>query len=291
MFVWNDSKALSSERGAGALPTPVIESPVAADSPALEVQDLRCSFGGVQAVSGASLVVARGEFVGLIGPNGAGKSTLVDCITGVNRSYSGTIRVLGHDVRKLPVHSRAKIGLGRSFQSARLFGRMTTTSNIMLGARPSPGEHPVLALLPAMWRHSETQSLSRVFSLLHHFGLINVEDQYASELSGGQERLVELARSMMARPEVLILDEPFAGVSPSNRRKLARELVRLCKSEGVSMLMVEHRMDWVRETCDRVVVMANGDVLASGSLDDIAQNESVVSAYLGRAAAARGGAK
>lgn len=251
---------------------------------ALEAVDVRCSFGGVQAVAGASLAVNPGELVGLIGPNGAGKSTLVDCISGLNRDYSGTVRLMGQDVSRWPLHRRAKRGLGRSFQSARLFGRMSTTSNVMLGAPPSAGENPLLALWGRSWLARDAAALQEADRLLAHFGLTTVHDNYGAELSGGQERLVELARVMMGQPKVLILDEPFAGVSPANRRRLANELVRLCRGGGVSMLMVEHRLEWVRQICDRVIVMANGIVIADGDLDQISRQDAVVAAYLGRPA-------
>lgn len=256
--------------------------------PALEVVDIRCSYGGVQAVAGASLVVNPGELVGLIGPNGAGKSTLVDCISGLNREYSGSVLLMGRDVTRWPLHRRAKMGLGRSFQSARLFGRMSTTSNVVLGAPSGPGENPLFALAGKTWLSGDARALQHADALLAHFGLSNIQDNYGAEISGGQERLVELARVMMGEPKVLILDEPFAGVSPANRRRLADELVRLCSTSGVSMLMVEHRLEWVRQICDRVIVMANGAVIADGDLDSISRQDAVVAAYLGRTAHSSG---
>lgn len=252
--------------------------------PVLDVADLKCQYGGVQAVAGASLSVKRGELVGLIGPNGAGKSTLVDCISGLNRDYSGTVNLLGEDVTRWPLHRRAKLGLGRSFQSARLFRRMSTLSNVIMGAPSGYGENPLLALFQRIWRPGDAAALKRAEELLANFGLSSISNSYGGELSGGQERLVELARVMMSAPKVLILDEPFSGVSPANRRRLADELVRLCKAENVAMLMVEHRLEWVREICDRVIVMANGVVIAQGDLETISRQDDVVAAYLGRPA-------
>lgn len=247
----------------------------------LEVADIHSSYGGVQAVRGVSFEVRRGECVGIIGPNGAGKSTLLDNVSGMNRDYTGAVRVLGTDVTKWPMHRRSGLSVARSFQSPRMFGRMTVLSNLMVAPQGQHGERLGRALFGG-WREGERRRLARARELLDRFGLADHHDSYAAELSGGQERLLELARAMMTSPKVLLLDEPFAGVSPVNRQRLVHHLRLLARENSVSIVMVEHRLQWVEQLCDTVLVMAEGRVIAQGKLADVLRHHDVIDAYLGR---------
>jgi branched-chain amino acid transport system ATP-binding protein len=249
----------------------------------LEVRDVHSAYGGVQAVRGVSFDVRQGQRVGIIGPNGAGKSTLLDNISGLNRDCTGVVKVLGADVSRWPMHRRAGLSVARSFQSPRMFGRMTVLSNMMAAPHGQRGERFLTAVFGG-WRDAEQQQLLRALELLDRFGLAGHRDSYAAELSGGQERLLELARAMMTNPKVLLLDEPFAGVSPANRQKLVDHLRDLAQESAVSIVMVEHRLQWVEQLCDKVIVMAEGRIIAEGSLSDVLGHRDVIDAYLGRRA-------
>jgi branched-chain amino acid transport system ATP-binding protein len=246
---------------------------------ALKVENLVCSFSGVQAVRGVSFEVAEGSFLGIIGPNGAGKSTLIDCISGRNRDYSGGVGAWNTDISRRPLHMVSEMGIVRTFQVARPFGRLSVLSNLMVGPRRQPGEK-LRTALSGRWRSAEKEILREAWESVDLFGLTAVADNYGSQLSGGQERLVELSRAVMARPRMLILDEPFAGVSPSNRALLAEHLRRLW-STGVTVIMVEHRLEWVERLCSRILVMAEGQLIADGTMDYLRAHPKVLEAYLG----------
>jgi ABC-type branched-subunit amino acid transport system ATPase component len=280
-----EAPSLVAETNSSAAPAqaPEPEAGSATSSVVLEASDIHSAYGGVQAVRGVSFEVRKGECVGIIGPNGAGKSTLLDNISGLNRDYTGRVRVLGTDVTRWPMHRRSGLSVARSFQSPRMFGRMTVLSNLMVAPQGQQGERVSRAIFGG-WRQAEQRQLVRARELLDQFGLAGHHDSYAAELSGGQERLLELARAMMTNPKVLLLDEPFAGVSPANRQKLVHHLRALARVSSVSIVMVEHRLQWVEQLCDQVIVMAEGRIIAQGSLADVLRHHKVVDAYLGRRA-------
>ncbi|HEV2250563.1 MAG TPA: ABC transporter ATP-binding protein [Candidatus Limnocylindria bacterium] len=267
---------------AAAVPVGLPGAPVVGE-PILRVRGVAHSYGGVQAVGGVDLDVEAGSFVGLIGPNGAGKTTLLDCISGAVRPARGSVTFRGRDVTGRPLHEIARLGLVRTFQTARVFGRMTVLSNQMAAPSGQLGERLLRAVLGG-WRLQEAGQLADALEMLARFDIAAAADQYGGALSGGQRRLTELARSLMARPSALLLDEPFAGVSPTNRRRLATHLQTLSRDHGITVLMVEHRLELVEELCQRIVVMAEGRVIAQGSMADLRRNATVVSAYLGEVA-------
>ncbi len=252
----------------------------AADGTLLEVKGLSCSYGGLQAVKDVSFTVPRGSIVAIIGPNGAGKSTLIDCISGSNTSYSGTVRFSGSDVTRMPAHKIARLGLLRTFQVPRLFGRLTVLSNLMVAPRRQAGERLLRGLIGG-WKHEELIALQRATALLERFQLTRVADNYGLALSGGQQRLVELSRIVMAAPQLVLLDEPFAGVSPANRSHLGDLLLQLQRDFGMTIVMVEHRLEMVERLSSDVLVMANGSVAARGTLAELRGMPKVVEAYLG----------
>lgn len=246
---------------------------------AIEVRDLVKSFGGVAAVNGVSLSIPRGTFYGIIGPNGSGKSTLVDCISGIVRDYQGSVHFGGTDITGWRIHKISQLGLLRTFQTSRLFGPMSTLSNVMIAAPDQPGEKFFQAVF-GRWRAGQEGPLARARELLASYGLSSREDVYAAELSGGQRRLLELARLSIMHPKAVLLDEPFAGVSPVQRAQLTRRL-RGLKDDGITVVMIEHRLELVEQLCDRIGVMAEGKIIAEGGMDDLRSDKAVLSAYLG----------
>ena len=245
----------------------------------IETRSLQHSYGGVQAVRGMDIQVADGEMVGLIGPNGAGKSTVIECISGSVRGFSGHVVLYGTDISRWPMHRIARAGMLRSYQIPRLFRRLSVISNLMLAAEQGTVESMGSTLL-GRWRARDAERLSQCLDVLERFGLLAIADNPASDLSGGQERLVELCRILLMRPRVVLLDEPFAGVSPENRYRLAEAIGEL-RAAGSTLLMVEHRLEWVERLCERVVVMAQGQQIAAGVMEEIRGNAEVIQSYLG----------
>jgi len=250
---------------------------------AVAVAGVAKRFGGVQALDGVSLAVPRGRITGLIGPNGAGKSTLFNVIAGSERPDQGHVRLEGRDITGIAAHRRAHFGLVRSFQVSRELGRLTVLENMLL-ARPSqPGEAAWQALLrPAAVRREETKAIERARALLERVNLWRLADDYAGSLSGGQKKLLELVRALMTEARIILLDEPAAGVNPLLIDDIAA-FIRSLRAEGITLAITEHNMDMVAALCDRVHVLAEGRVIASGSFAEVTADERVVEAYLGGA--------
>ncbi|HLH70785.1 MAG TPA: ABC transporter ATP-binding protein [Candidatus Dormibacteraeota bacterium] len=249
-------------------------------APLLRVEALAHAFGGVQAVNGVTFEVHRGEFLGLIGPNGAGKSTLLDCLSGQIRDYRGRVVFDGQDVSRWPLFRVARTGLVRSYQVSRVFDRLTVLSNLLTAPPRQRGERLPWALLGG-WRAQERHHLELAQAALMDFELTPLARTYASEVSGGQRRLVELSRALLTGPKMLLLDEPFAGVSPANRRRLGDWLLRLNQEAGLTILMVEHRLEQVERLCSSALVMAAGRVIARDSMANLRRNPRVIEAYFG----------
>lgn len=248
----------------------------------LVVNQLRKSFGGVKAVDGVSFQVPAGSITGLIGPNGAGKSTVVNCISGFHHADSGEVRLEGEDVTRFPSHRIAARGLIRTFQIARELQKLTVFENLLLAPQSQAGVTSFEALFSRRKiAQSEQANLEQAVAFLHRFNLYHVKDEYAGNLSGGQKKLLELARALMAKPRLVLLDEPMAGVNPSLAVTL-QEHIRDLKGQGITFLLIEHNLSIVESLCDHVVVMAEGRVLAEGHMSALRANESVITAYLGR---------
>jgi neutral amino acid transport system ATP-binding protein len=255
----------------------------AADSPILVVDCVWKSFGGLQAVAGASLALRRGSINALIGPNGAGKTTLFDLITGFTIPDGGSIRFEGKAIGGMPAYRVARLGLVRTFQLTRVFGAMTVLENMMLAAPDQPGEKLSRRLLPkGKARRREREVHDRAIALLERFKLATKAADYAASLSGGQRKLLELARALMTQPRLLLLDEPMAGVNRVLGRQLLDFVEELRRSDGMTFLFVEHDMDVVMTRANHVVVMAEGAVVAEGPPEKIRSDERVIDAYLGQ---------
>ena len=250
----------------------------------LEVEDVVRTFGGVRAVDGASFDVAEHSITGLIGPNGAGKSTLFAAIAGSLKPDSGRIVFAGTRIDRRPAYRVARAGVVRTYQSARALTRMTVLDNILLASSGHAGERlRGLVLRPRAARAQEQRARERARELLALVRLESYADAYAGTLSGGQRKLLDLARVLMLEPSLVLLDEPMAGVNPSLRVQLLEHILAVRSERGVTFLIVEHDLDFVMQTADRVVVMNEGKVILVGLPDEVRTNEQVVDAYLGKA--------
>jgi branched-chain amino acid transport system permease protein len=248
--------------------------------PLLRTVDLTRDFGGVHAVAGVSIEVRRGTLTGLIGPNGAGKSTLLAMLAGTIPATSGQVIYAGTDVTSMPAYRRARLGLVRTFQLASEFKRLTVMENLLSAVPRHRGDTLAGALRGRRyWRGDEEAAIDRAQALLDRFGLSGYADTYAGDLSGGQRRLTEIMRALMAEPAMLLLDEPMAGVHPRLARQIGAQLLGLC-AEGITILMVEHELAIMDEFCDPVIVMAEGSVLATGTMAALRARSDVVEAYL-----------
>ena len=248
---------------------------------ALVVSGLGRSFGGVHALRDVSLTVPMRTVTGIIGPNGAGKSTLLHVIAGSIPPSAGKVSFCGADITGLGPHRIAQHGLIRTYQLSSEFKRLTVMENLLVAAPNQRGEQFRVLLLGARWwRKQEAANVELAWQLLARFEMTHIANELAGELSGGQKRLVEIMRALMARPKMLLLDEPMAGVNPTLARTVEGYLQRLGEEEGMTMLIVEHELSVLERICDRVIVMADGNVIADGSMSDVRQRPEVIQAYV-----------
>jgi branched-chain amino acid transport system ATP-binding protein len=255
----------------------------APEPPILAVENLHKSFGGLRAVAGASLEVRRGSITALIGPNGAGKTTLFDLITGFGAPDSGSVRFESRMIAGLPPHRIARLGLVRTFQLTRVFAAMSVLDNVMLAAGGQPGESLVRLVAPGSGvRAREAVVREHALAMLARFDLQDKAGDYAGTLSGGQRKLLELARALMMEPSLVLLDEPMAGINPALGRRLLDDIERLRQDAATTFLFVEHDMDVVMTRADHVIVMAEGTVIADGPPEVIRTEARVIDAYLGQ---------
>jgi neutral amino acid transport system ATP-binding protein len=253
---------------------------IAKPDPAIVVDGVTRTFGGLTAVSVDHLEVQRGGITGLIGPNGAGKTTLFNLLTGFDRPNTGTWSYDGRSLGKLSPHQVARLGVVRTFQLTKALSRLTVLQNMLLGAQDQRGESFLRALVPGTWRAQEKANTEKAMDLLQRFKLDAKKDDFAGTLSGGQRKLLEMARALMSDPQVVMLDEPMAGVNPALTQSLLGHVKDL-REQGMTVIFVEHDMDVVRDISDWVVVMAAGRIIAEGPPESISQNQAVVDAYLG----------
>jgi branched-chain amino acid transport system ATP-binding protein len=256
-------------------PTPGSPKP----DPILVADDVTRRFGGLTAVSVDHLEIQRGAITALIGPNGAGKTTFFNLLTSFDKQDSGRIVFDGADISNVQPYALAKRGMVRTFQLTKALSRMTVIDNLKLGATGQVGESFWRALLP-IWKTQESEIETRADALLDRFNLTHMRDEFAGTMSGGQRKLVEMARALMTEPKLVMLDEPMAGVNPALTQSLLGHVKGL-RAEGRTVIFVEHDMDVVRDISDWVVVMAEGQIIAEGTPDDIGANQEVIDAYLG----------
>ena len=238
-------------------------------------------FGGVAAVDGCSFEIARNTITGLIGPNGAGKTTTVNLISGAIRPGAGHVIFDGDDVTGFAPHRLAAKGLIRTFQISREYKSMTVLENLMASPRNQAGERLFNVFFRSgAYKAEERRHLERSLEVLDDFGLYAKRNDYAGNLSGGQKRLLELARAVMAEPKLLLLDEPMAGINPALVDKVTEHIIAMRDTLGVTFLVVEHNLEVVERMCDHVIAMALGSTLATGTMAQLRANQAVVTAYL-----------
>lgn len=249
----------------------------------LNVSHIKKHFGGVAALNDCTLAFGRGRVTGIIGPNGAGKTTLLNVITGLEKPDSGSIEFDGCNITGLPMHRIASLGLVRTFQIVRELRGLTVFESLLLAPPHQAGENVSGALFTrGMVRQQDRENAVKAREILQRLGLWRLADQSAAALSGGQKKLLELARVLLLDPKFILLDEPAAGVAPP----LLKDIVRIIKElngEGISFALVEHDMHLINEVCHDVHVLAEGTALVSGSFAQVTADQRVIDAYLGMA--------
>jgi branched-chain amino acid transport system ATP-binding protein len=248
--------------------------------PILVADDITRTFGGLTAVDVKHVEVQRGVITALIGPNGAGKTTFFNLLTGFDRPDTGTWSFEGRSLNKVPAYKVSRMGMVRTFQLTKVLAKLTVIENMRVGATGQRGERLASAMFKSLWRGQEDEVTQKADHLLARFLLDKKREDFAGSLSGGQRKLLEMARALMADPDLVMLDEPMAGVNPALKQSLLGH-VKSLRDEGRTVLFVEHDMDMVRDISDWVIVMAQGKVIAEGPPDAVMQDQRVIDAYLG----------
>jgi len=261
---------------AGINPTPGVSKP----DPIIIADHVVRKFGGLTAVNVSHLEIQRGAITALIGPNGAGKTTFFNLLTGFDQVDEGSWSFNGVKISGTPPHKVARMGMVRTFQLTKALYRLTVIDNMRLAATNQKGESILRAALPFLWNSQEKATTARSEELLTRFKLIDKRDDFAAALSGGQRKLLEMARALMVEPELVMLDEPMAGVNPALKQSLLGHIKDL-REEGMTVLFVEHDMDMVRDISDWVIVMAQGVIVAEGPPNIVMRDKAVIDAYLG----------
>ena len=271
---------MSADTAAAALAAVPHEPGAPKPDPILVADDVTRRFGGMTAGDVGHLEVQRGAITALIGPNGAGKTTLFNLLTGFDQPNTGRWSFEGRSLGGVPAAKVARAGMVRTFQLTKALSRMTVMENMRLGASDQPGESLLQALVPAVWRPREREITAKAEELLDRFRLLDKKDDFAGSLSGGQRKLLEMARALMSDPTMVMLDEPMAGVNPALTQSLLGHIQGL-RDTGTTVLFVEHDMHMVRHISDWVAVMAEGRLVAEGPPASVMANPAVVDAYLG----------
>ncbi|MFZ9630331.1 MAG: ABC transporter ATP-binding protein [Ilumatobacteraceae bacterium] len=269
-----------AEQARAALGGVAPEPGAAKPDPILVADAVRRRFGGIVAVDVDHVEVQRHSITALIGPNGAGKTTLFNLLSGFDEPNEGRWAFDGRPLDKVVAHRTAQMGMVRTFQLTKSLTKLSVIENMKLGATGQRGERWWNGLLPFTWRSQEREIEQRADELLQRFKLDHMRNEYAGTLSGGQRKLLEMARALMTGPQLVMLDEPMAGVNPALKQSLNQH-IRGLRDEGMTVLFVEHDMDMVHDISDWVIVMAEGRLIAEGTPDQISRNQAVIDAYLG----------
>ena len=257
-----------------------IKPGVAKKDPILVADGVHRQFGGLVAVDVEHVEIPRNAITALIGPNGAGKTTFFNLLTGFDQPDRGAWSFNGNSLAKLSAFKVARRGLIRTFQLTKALGLLTVMDNMKLGSTEQTGEKLSASLFPFLWKKKEIDIEAKALEILTRFKLDTKRDDFAASLSGGQRKLLEMARALMTNPELVMLDEPMAGVNPALTQSLLDHILNL-KKDGMTVLFVEHDMQMVRHIADWVIVMAEGKVVAEGAPDEVMKNTAVIDAYLG----------
>ncbi len=256
------------------------EPGAAKPDPILVADQITRTFGGLKAVDVAHVEIQRGVITALIGPNGAGKTTFFNLLTGFDKPDTGNWSFKGTPLNKVPAYKVSRMGMVRTFQLTKVLSKLTVIENMRVGSTNQRGEKLLNAMFAFLWRDEEDEVTERADKLLARFLLDKKREDFAGSLSGGQRKLLEMARALMADPELVMLDEPMAGVNPALKQSLLGH-VKSLRDEGRTVLFVEHDMDMVRDISDWVIVMAQGQVISEGPPDSVMQDQRVIDAYLG----------
>lgn len=260
---------------------PARDAPTPSSGAHLSARDVEVAYGGVKAVNGVSLDIHQGEAIGLIGPNGAGKSSFLAALGGQVKVTGGSICLDGREIRSMPSFQRARLGITRTFQMTSEFSQMTVFENLVTAGHGAKGS--ALGSVVLHWRANraaERDIARRAWATLDRFEMAHTADLYGAELSGGQRRLVEIMRCLMREPKVLLLDEPMVGVAPHLVDKLVADLSSI-RAEGIGLVIVEHALEVVQQLCSRVAVLALGQVIATGTFEEVVADPEVQTAYVG----------
>ncbi len=269
-----------THKAAAALTDVAHEPGAPKPDPILVTDNIVRKFGGLTAVDVEHIEVQRGVITALIGPNGAGKTTFFNLLTGFDQPDTGAWSFDGRDLMGVPAYKVARSGMVRTFQLTKALSRLTVMENMRLGATGQSGESMLRAMFAPLWRAQERANSERAESLLRRFQLDAKTDDFAGSLSGGQRKLLEMARALMVEPELVMLDEPMAGVNPALKQSLLGH-VKSLRDDGMTVLFVEHDMDMVRDISDWVIVMAQGRVISEGPPEAVMSDQRVIDAYLG----------
>jgi len=251
-------------------------------TPALQVNNLVKHYGGVHAVRGVSFEVPQGSIVGLIGPNGAGKTTTFNVVAGAQKPTAGEVFLYGENITGVPTHRLYAMGLLRTFQLSQEYAKLTSIENLMVAAADQPGEEFFMNWFArGRVAEREREVIEKANDTLEFLGMTHVAYQLAGNLSGGQKKLLELGRTMMTDARLVLLDEPGAGVNPTLMLKVIDMIRRLNTERGYTFCIIEHDMDLVADLCENVIVLADGQVLTTGPMSQVRQNEQVIDAYFG----------
>ena len=253
-------------------------------SSVLKVSNMTKDFGGLRAVDNVSFEVKKGEFVGLIGPNGCGKTTTFNCISGLLDATEGDVEIFGEDATLLRPDEIQKLGLTRTFQHTRLWREMTAIENLLIPPRNQYGTNPFHAFISHFFDYGEKERIRKAYETLEELEITHMAHNLTSELSGGQSKLVDIGRALMGEPELLLLDEPVAGVAGPLAEKIFNNLRTIVSESNISIFVIEHNMDFIlRRGVDRIIVMDQGKVLMEGTPDEVKDSKEVIEAYLGGA--------
>ena len=251
--------------------------------PVLDVRNLGIDFGGLTAVDGFNITIGPTEISGLIGPNGAGKTTIFNLLTGVYQPTRGSVLINGIDIKGMPVHKVNKLGIARTFQNIRLFSDMTALDNVKVGMHNEIKCSFISSLLhlPSYYK-SEKKANEKAMELLEFMGLADIADQKAGSLPYGVQRRLEICRALASNPAIILLDEPAAGMNPSETAELMHQIRRIRDTFQIAIFLIEHDMNLVMNVCEGIVVVNYGKIIAKGTPEEIKNNPAVIEAYLGR---------